>query len=615
MGWVQKIDHAIGRSVVGRWFQLDGSGHHKERKGSNFSTEIRAGLATFFAMSYIIAVNASIVSDTGGTCTCDRTIDPTCVADQAYALCKSEIRRDMITATAAISALGSFFMGLLANMPVGIAPGMGMNAYFAYTVVGFNGTGLVPYQVAVTAIFVEGFIFFGLALLGMRQWLARAIPRCIKLATSVGIGLFLTIIGLTYSQGIGLIVGSVSTPLELAGCAPEDRITREGPGGTEVLGCPGSHKMRNPALWVAIFCGGVFTVILMMYRVKGAIIAGILLVSIISWPRGTDLTYFPYTPVGDDNFDFFRRVADFHPISRTLAVQEWNIGNYGGQFGLALITFLYVDILDCTGTLYAMAKHADLMDPVTQDFEGSTIAYMVDSIAISIGALFGTPPVTAFVESGAGISEGGKTGLTAMTTGLCFFISIFFAPIFASIPPWATGCVLILVGSMMVRNVTEINWNYMGDAVPAFVTIALMPFTYSIADGLIAGICLYILINTLVWAIEKASGGRLVPHNKESKDPWTWRIPGGVLPQWMVRLSRGKKDFWRGDRPVQGEGASDGDEPRPGPGAVALIRDDADHPMGEKRVSNGDSPERRGSSDVVAAATPPVQTSGDKKLM
>lgn len=138
-----------------------------------------------------------------------------------------------------------------------------------------------------------------------------------------------------------------------------------------------------------------------------------------------------------------------------------------------MVTFLYVDVLDCTGTLYAMARHADLMDPVTQDFEGSTVAYMVDSIAISIGALFGTPPVTAFIESGAGISEGGKTGLTAMVTGICFFISIFFAPIFASIPPWATGCVLILVGSMMVRHVKDINWDYIPDAVCSFVTLAL----------------------------------------------------------------------------------------------------------------------------------------------
>lgn len=375
----------------------------------------------------------------------------------------------------------------------------------------------------------------------MRQWLARAIPRCIKLATSVGIGLFLTLIGLTYSEGIGLIVGATSTPMELAGC-PED---------TKVDGlCPSSHKMRNPTMWIGIFCGGIFTVLLMLYRVKGAVIAGILLVSIISWPRDTPVTYFPYDPIGSDRFDFFKKVVDFHKIENTLNVLKFDISGHGGQFGLALITFLYVDILDCTGTLYGMARFANVVDPVTQDFEGSSIAYMVDALSISIGAVFGVPPVTAFVESGAGISEGGKTGLTAMVAGICFFISIFFAPIFASIPPWATGCVLVLVGSMMVSAVTEINWRYMGDAVPAFLTIAIMPFAYSIADGLIAGICTYMLLNTVVWLIKVASGGRIVPPNYDERDGWTWRIPGGVFPPWTVRLFRGKKDFWREDPPT-----------------------------------------------------------------
>lgn len=170
---------------------------------------------------------------------------------------------------------------------------------------------------------------------------------------------------------------------------------------------------------------------------------------------------------------------------------------------------------------------------------------MVDSLTISVGAVMGTPPVTAYVESGAGIGEGGKTGLTAMSTGLCFFISIFFAPIFASIPPWATGCVLILVGSMMIQAATDINWRYLGDSVPAFVTIALMPFTYSIADGLIGGICLYILLNTLVWLIEKASFGRIVPPNKDLKEPWTWYTEGGLMPQWLGRLAKDPKNFWR----------------------------------------------------------------------
>ncbi|KAI1658813.1 hypothetical protein F4813DRAFT_354762 [Daldinia decipiens] len=535
MAWVHDFNVRVAKSPVGRWFQLEGSRHPKERKGSHFFTELRAGVAAFFAMAYIIAVNSSIVSDTGGTCVCNGGLaDPLCKVNEEYLLCAAEIKRDLVTATAAISALSSFCMGLFANLPVSLAPGMGLNAYFAYTVVGYHGAGLVPYSVALTAIFVEGWVFFALAILGLRQWLARAIPRSIKLATSVGIGLFLTLIGLTFSEGIGLVTGAQDTPMELAGCSAVD---------TETGRCPDGDKMRNPKMWIGIFCGGVLTTLLMMYRVKGAIIAGILLVSIISWPRGTSVTYFPDTTVGDDAFDFFKKVVDFHQISKTLTVQRWDIAEYGGQFGLAFITFLYVDILDCTGTLYSMARFANVIDPVTEDFEGSTMAYMVDAISISIGSLLGCPPVTAFVESGAGIADGGRTGLTSMTTGLCFFISIFFAPIFASIPPWATGCVLVLVGSMMMRAVTEINWNYIGDAIPAFVTIFAMPFTYSIADGLIGGICLYVLLNTLVWLIEKVSGGRIVPPNKAEKDPWNWKLRGGILPPWVVRLYTGKSNF------------------------------------------------------------------------
>ena len=167
-------------------------------------------------------------------------------------------------------------------------------------------------------------------------------------------------------------------------------------------------------------------------------------------------------------FDFFKQVVVFHPIQRILVVQQWDVSEYGGQFGLAFITFLYVDILDCTGTLYSMARFCGAIDERTQDFEGSAVAYLVDAFGISIGSLFGVPPVTAYIESGAGISEGGATGLTAMTTGVCFFISIFFAPIFASIPPWATGCTLVIVGSLMAKAAADINWRYMGDAIPAF---------------------------------------------------------------------------------------------------------------------------------------------------
>lgn len=294
-----------------------------------------------------------------------------------YNLCKQEIRRDLVTATAAIAALGSFCLGLFSNMPIALAPGMGINAYFTYQVVGFNGTGAVPYRLALTAVFVEGFIFIGLTILGLRQWLARAIPASLKIASGVGIGLYLTLIGLTYNAGIGAITGGTSDPLTLAGCKPEFRNHGlEDPSNTTCT----QDRMRNPTLWLGLFCGGMFTAILMMYRVKGAIIAGILLVSICSWPRGTPVSYFTYDDIGNANFDFFKQVVSFHQIKRTLNVLDWDIGGAnGGQFALALITFLYVDILDCTGTLYSMARFCGAIDEETQDFEGSATAYLVDA--------------------------------------------------------------------------------------------------------------------------------------------------------------------------------------------------------------------------------------------
>jgi len=180
------------------------------------------------------------------------------------------------------------------------------------------------------------------------------------------------IIGLTYSAGIGAITGGTSVPLELAGCAIADRDPDTG------FCPPGVDKMASHTMWIGIFCGGFLTAILLMYKVKGAIIAGILLVSIISWPRSTSVTFFPHDPTGDDNFNFFKKVVTFHAIGDTLGVNEWNLGGASGQFGLALITFLYVDILDCTGTLYSMAHFAGAIDHETQDFEGSAVAYLVD---------------------------------------------------------------------------------------------------------------------------------------------------------------------------------------------------------------------------------------------
>ena len=172
--------------------------------------------------------------------------------------------------------------------------------------------------------------------------------------------------------------------------------------------------------------------------------------SIVSWPRGTPFTFFPDDALGNEKFSYFKQIVGFHPIKNTLGAQDWDISSAGSQFALALITFLYVDIIDCTATLYSMARFSGVVDPKSGDFPRSKIAYCTDALMISIGSLFGVSPVTAFVESGAGVAEGGKTGLTAITTGICFLLSVFFAPIFQSIPPWATGCTLVLVS----RNIT-----------------------------------------------------------------------------------------------------------------------------------------------------------------
>ncbi|KAF2757015.1 purine transporter [Pseudovirgaria hyperparasitica] len=507
--------------------------------GSRFSTEIRAGLTTFFTMAYIIAVNADIITDSGATCVCNGGADdPMCDKNDEYDLCLLGVQRDIVTATAAISAFASLLMGLASNLPVGVAPAMSLNAYLAYQVVGYHGSGQISYQMAMTAVFVEGFIFIALSLLGLRQWLARIIPGSIKVATAAGIGLFLTLIGLSHSAGIGAITGDRTTPLALGGC-PEEYLSPD-------TGACMSHKATSSTLWLGFMLGGALTAVLMTFRVHGAMIMGIILVSIFSWPRDTSFTYFPRTVAGDSRFEFFKKVVAFHPIEKTLAVQDWNIGGaHGSHFFLAIITMLYVDILDCTGTLYSMARFSGVVDPDTGDFPRSTLAYCSDALSISIGSLFGTSPVTVFVESGAGIQEGGRTGLTAIVTGLCFFMSIFLAPIFASIPPWATGGALILVGCMLMKGVLAINWNYSGDAIPAFVTLIFMPFSYSIAYGLIAGIITYIVVNGTIWVVRTLSCGKLEPADYEEKEYWSLRNDNRGVQPWFIRAAKGDSKLWR----------------------------------------------------------------------
>ncbi|KAH7129017.1 permease [Dactylonectria macrodidyma] len=528
---INRFDRRISSSAFGRFFRLEGSGHSKELRGSSVLAEIRAGATTFATMAYIVAVNATIISQTGGPCECDLDDRSQCDTISSYAACKEDVRRDLVTATAAIAGLSSFLFGLLTNLPVALAPGMGLNAYFAFQVVGFNGTGPIPYGMALTAVFVEGLVFIFLALTGMRQWLVKLIPATIKTATGAGIGLFLTEIGLSYSAGLGLITGGWNaTPLAIAGCPVEmiDEASQMCNGGL----------MTSPKMWTGVFAGAVFTSYLMAFRVKYAFIIGIAFVSILSWPRGTSITYFPPTDEGDTRFNFFKRVVSVHPIERTLNVLDWDISQHGAQFALAVFTFLYVDIIDATATLYSMVRFCGVVNPKDGGFPRSTIAYCCDASCISISALFGCSPVTAFVESGAGIAEGGRSGLTAMVTGTCFLASIFFAPIFASIPPWATGSTLILVGCMMIRQVTNINWRYIGDALPSFAVIAFIPFSYSVAYGLIAGLFLYTVINGLIALTVWASGGRLEPQEYDMKEYWTWR--GFGRRPWFVRALQGR---------------------------------------------------------------------------
>uniref|UniRef100_A0A0D9WF82 Adenine/guanine permease AZG1 n=1 Tax=Leersia perrieri TaxID=77586 RepID=A0A0D9WF82_9ORYZ len=505
-----RLNAAVERSWIGRRFRL-------AARGTTFTTELRAGTTTFLTMAYILAVNASILSDSGATCTVDDCDAPSpgCkfppVVDPGYAACVSRARRDLIVATAASSVIGSFIMGVFANLPIALAPGMGTNAYFAYTVVGFHGSGTLPYRTALAAVFLEGLIFLFISVVGLRSRLAKFIPKPVRISSSAGIGLFLAFIGLQNGQGVGLVGFSSSTLVTLGACPASQRASVAPvvtfPNGTVAL-MPGgtvsggilclSGRMTSPTFWLAVV-GFLIIAFCLIKSVKGAMIYGILFVTFVSWPRGTAVTAFPDTAAGDEAFAYFRKVFDAHRIRSTAGALDFS-GAGHGHFWEALFTFLYVDILDTTGGLYSMARFAGFVDDATGDFEGQYFAFMSDATAIVFGSLLGTSPVTAFIESSTGIREGGRTGLTALTAAAYFAAALFVTPLLASIPAWAVGPPLVLVGVMMMRAVAEVDWADMRQAVPAFLTLALMPLTYSIAYGLIGGIASYMLLNSWDWA-------------------------------------------------------------------------------------------------------------------
>ncbi|KAE8663383.1 Adenine/guanine permease AZG2 [Hibiscus syriacus] len=449
------VNDTVSKSKVGNFFKL-------EARKTCFTKELRAGTATFLTMAYIITVNATIIADSGGTCT---VADCTAPANQTasydcmlkpnvgYENCVSRTKNDLIVATVLSAMVGSFAMGVLANLPLGLAPGMGPNAYLAYNLVGFHGSGSISYRTAMAMVLVEGCAFLAISATGVRSRLAKLIPQPVRLACGAGIGLFIAFVGLQVHQGVGLVGPDPTTLVTVSACAELD------PGSGACLG----GKMKSPTFWLAMV-------------------------------GGTSFTVFPDTPLGDTNYNYFKKVVDFHTIQSTAGAISFRHFNRP-EVWVALGTLLYIDVLATTGTLYTMAEIGGFLDD-KGSFEGEYLAYIVDASSTIIGSALGVSPVATYVESSAGIREGGRTGLTGVVIGSYFFLSLFFTPLLTNVPPWAIGPSLVMVGVMMMRVVKDIDWGNMKAAVPAFVTMLVMPLTYSIANGIIGGMGVYFALSS-----------------------------------------------------------------------------------------------------------------------
>lgn len=421
----------------------------KENK-TDVRTEIMAGITTFMTMAYILAVNPSILGDAG--------MDKNAV----------------LIATALASFIGTALMALFANYPFALAPGMGLNAYFAYTVV--LGMGY-SWQLALLAVFVEGLIFIILSLTNVREAIFNSIPLTLKYAVSGGIGLFIAFIGL---QNAKIVVNSDSTLLTYQTFKGEN-FSSVGMGAILAL------------------IGVVITGILIVKNVKGNILFGIL----ITWVLGIicellglyvpnpDLGMYSVIPTAFISFDFTSLGNTFGQVFKA---DLSNVRIF--DFITIMFAFLFVDIFDTLGTLIGVAAKADMLDK-----EGKLPrikgALMADAVATSFGAILGTSTTTTFVESASGVSEGGRTGLTSITTGLLFLLAVIFSPLFLTIPSFATAPALIIVGFFMIANVVKIDFNDASEAIPAFLTIAFMPLCYSISEGIAVGVISYTLLNLL----------------------------------------------------------------------------------------------------------------------
>lgn len=410
-------------------------------------TEVVAGITTFMTMAYILFLNPNILSSTG--------MDKNAV----------------FFATAISAGFVTIAMGLVANFPIALAPGMGLNALFA--TVALTGVGM-PWRVALGAVFISGIIFIILTITKIRQILVVAVPNSLKRAITVGIGLFITIIGLKLSEIMVVNTTLIPPTLEV--------VTKS--GGSAILKFfewnIGMGNFHNPGMLLCLI-GLAITALLMARHIKGSLLIGIVLTTLIGIPLG--VTIIP------EHLKFFSL-----PNFSNLAVGELDIrGAMNMGIWTVVFTFTFVELFDTFGTLVGTANKAGLTDK-----EGNSPligkAMMVDAFGVLFGALMGTSTVTAYVESAAGISEGGRTGLTAITTGILFLLALLIAPLATMIPGSATAPALIIVGLLMVSSVLDIDFTDFTEGFPAFITFVLMPFTYSIANGIAGGIFFYTLL-------------------------------------------------------------------------------------------------------------------------
>lgn len=423
--------------------------------GTDVKTEVIAGLTTFMTMAYILAVNPSILGATG--------MDTGAI----------------FTATALASAIGSFCMALFANLPFVLSAGMGLNAYFAYTVV--LGMGY-SWEVALTAVFVEGIIFIILSLTNVREAIFNAIPASLKVAVSVGIGLFITFIGLQNAH----IVVDGST---LVGLFSFNGSVKAGTFQSEGITV------------VLALIGLLITAFLVIKNVKGNILLGIL----ITWVLGIicQLTglYVPNAEAGFYSLIPSGIISAPASVAPTLFKMDFSpIASL--NFVVVVFAFLFVDIFDTLGTLIGCATKANMLDKEGK-LPGIKGALMADAVGTTVGACLGTSTITTFVESSSGIAEGGRTGLTSIVSGLLFILALFFSPVFLAIPSFATAPALIVVGFFMMQSVAKINWSDMLEAIPAFICIFAMPFMYSISEGISFGVISFVVLNAVAGKAKK----------------------------------------------------------------------------------------------------------------